>query len=454
MNRIAHGVCALAPDLVAGGTLAAGAQARYRFGVVAKREQCWVGGCRVGWSALGCLALVAVLACSERDESSAAGGAGGTVGGGASGGVGGGVGGAAGQVGVACPGAVEPSLVSDVPDAVALDPTAYQGGSVPQLDLDGPDPGFTYNDPHVLKVADQFWMYASSTVGFDFPVRLYRLVSSDGVSWVRDPAEPVLGPAPPGRWDSGGDETPAVVFFAGRYHLFYTTYAFEIDDPRHAVSDFRIGHATSCDGVAWQREPDPVVAPSGEDSDPFNDWYAFIVGEPGPVVYQGELYLYFTAVGVSVAQGTSLQVIGVATTADGTNWAPPQIALAPDQAQYPRVIDPGPPIDGWVGYSTPSAMVLNDEVHLFVDVARDPDEQSWRQIRLHHAVSADGFSYWRQDAEPIASAGDFPWAVDEIRSPNPIVDGTTLRLYFAGHELDGTAPEHFAIGMMTVELVP
>jgi hypothetical protein len=54
---------------------------------------------------------------------------------------------------------------------------------------------------------------------------------------------------------------------------------------------------------------------------------------------------------------------------------------------------------------------------------------------------------------PIRSAGDFAWAVDEVRSPDAFLDGTTLRLYAAGHELDGVPPEHLAIGMMTCDLL-
>ncbi len=60
--------------------------------------------------------------------------------------------------------------------------SCFQGGAIPQLDLDGPVANWTWNDPHVLKVGDEYWMYASATDNFVFPVMLYRLVSSDGVT--------------------------------------------------------------------------------------------------------------------------------------------------------------------------------------------------------------------------------------------------------------------------------
>ena len=348
-----------------------------------------------------------------------------------------------------------PTVTTSVPGALFPAPADYQGGSTPQLDFAAPDLGWTWNDPHVLKVGDDHWMYASATKEFVFPVRSYRLRSADGANWSRDPAEPILDVGPTGAWDAGGIETPAVVYFNGAFQLFYTGYPYKVDDPQHSVLDYGVGHATSCDGVNWTRAGStPVVAPSGSDADPSNDWYGFIVGEPGPVVVGSTLHLYFTAVGANAKLGASLQVIGLVTSEDGSVWSEPTIVLEPDQKLYPRIVSPGPPIAGWVGYSTPNGIALNGQVHLFVDVAYDPDEKSWKQVRLHHAVSADGKAGFVQDSAPIAKAGDFSWAVDEIRSPHAWVDGTLLRLWFAGHELDATEPNHFAIGMMTAKLVP
>ena len=329
------------------------------------------------------------------------------------------------------------------------DPAAcFTGGETPQLDLTGPDLGWTWNDPHVLKVGAEYWMYASATYLFNFPVRMYRLTSSDGIQWARNPTEPVLTDAAPGAFDAGGLETPAVVFFQGQYHLFYTTYKYDINDPLFSVYDMRIGHAVSNDGITFSRSStEPVVSPSGTDGDPGNDWYAFIVGEPGPVVFNGELFLYFTTVGADAALGTSLQVIGVIRSTDGINWSAPELALKPDQTLYPRNQD-------WIGYSTPNAMVLNGAMHLFFDVAHQPPAGNWLQLRLHHASSPDGLTQWVQDAQAIRSAGDFVWAVNEIRSPDAFLDGSTLRLYFAGHELDGNNPEYFSVGMMSCDLTP
>lgn len=318
----------------------------------------------------------------------------------------------------------------------------FMGGETPQLDLSGPDVNWTWNDPHVLKLGNAYWMYASATDAFVFPVRLYRLSSTDGTQWARNPTTPVLADAAPGAWDAGGLETPSVVYFQGQYHLFYTAYPYKVGDPNHSAFDYRVGHAVSNDGATFSRASTvPVVAPSGTtDLDPSNDWYAFIVGEPGAVVHDGELWVYFTAVGADAGLGTSLEVIGLVRSADGVNWSPPELVLKPDQNLYPRGED-------WVGYSTPNALSTGGGVHLFFDVARQPAGGDWKQLRLHHAFSADGASNWVHDPVAIAAAGDFAWAVDEVRAPHALLDEGVLRLYFAGHELNGAGDEHFAIGM-------
>lgn len=329
-------------------------------------------------------------------------------------------------------------------DPSRLSPSCWTGGATTQLDLAGPVENWTWNDPHVLRSGAAYWMYASATDAFQYPVRSYRLTSDDGETWALPAPSPILADADAGAWDAGGVETPAVVHFAGRYHLFYTAYPHVIGTPEHAVTDYRIGHAVSEDGATFTRVGvAPVVAPSGTTPAPADDWYQYIVAEPAPLVRGDTLYLYFSAIGVDATLG-SLQVIGMISTTDGVTWTAPVRVLAPDQTLYPRGAD-------WVGYSTPNAIELGGEVHLFVDVASQPPDGAWSQRRIHHASSADGATAWRTDATAIRAVGDLSWAQDEIHSPAAFLDGTTLRLYLAGRAL-AAEPAHFGIGMLTCDL--
>jgi len=316
----------------------------------------------------------------------------------------------------------------------------FQGGTAPEVKLGDGFTGADWNDPHVLKVGSQYWMYASSNMGFapalPSPVQIYRFTSSDAASWTLDPPAPVLTVAS-GQWDQGGNETPAVVSFGGKYHMFWTGYpdAWPALDATH----FRIGHATSTDGIAWTKDATFLLGPSGASG----DFAQFIVAEPGPVVFNNTLYLYFTAVGVDPTLAASLQVVGVMTSTDGVAWSAPTLAFKPDQTVYPRT-------SNWVGYSTPNAVVIDGKVHVFVDVANDHGNDTWTQDALHHAVSADGLASWTQDAAPLRRLTDFAWTKREIRSPDALLDGTTLRLYFAGDDLGGT--NAWGIGQLSCSL--
>lgn len=70
-----------------------------------------------------------------------------------------------------------------------------------------------------------------------------------------------------------------MVFFDGKFYLFYTGYPIEFGVDGHS---------------------------------------AFIVAEPGPVVHNGEIFLYFTTFGADAELGASLQVIGLFRSDDGT----------------------------------------------------------------------------------------------------------------------------------------
>jgi predicted GH43/DUF377 family glycosyl hydrolase len=346
---------------------------------------------------------------------------------------------------VSCGGGGSSSDPAPALDASKITPACFQGGTTPELQIGSGFPNADWNDPHVLKVGAEYWMYASSNLGFppagpaSSPVQIYRFTSNDATSWTLNPMTEVLTVSA-GQWDQGGVETPAVVFFAGKYHMFWTGYPDAW--PNLDALNFKIGHATSTDGIAWTKDASFLVEPSNT----MGDFREFIVGEPGPVVFNNTLYLYFTAVGIDAGLMNSLQVVGVMTSTDGVLWSAPALAFKPDQTVYPRA-------SNWVGYSTPNAVVIAGKVHVFVDVANDHGvSNGWTQEAIHHAWSSDGLTGWTQDPAPLRRITDFTWTQREIRSPHALLDGTTLRLHFAGDDLFNTGA--WGIGQMTCSLVP
>ncbi|MFW5431458.1 MAG: hypothetical protein ACKE5Q_01595, partial [Methylophilaceae bacterium] len=214
-------------------------------------------------------------------------------------------------------------------------------------------------------------------------------------------------------------ETPSVVKYKNKYHLFYTGIYKEGSAPPMAI-----GHAISDDGIHWKKDTLPILTATGNAID---DWNGYLVGEPGAVVYNNKIYLYFTAIQALPGKAPSLsQTIGVATTTDGNNFDKPRVAL--------RLSVPYLEGDKFCGYSTPMATVNNDKIHLFYDVVTHDDaaEPSWQQVALHHAVSTDG-SRFVQDKAPLFTRNDFNWTTGEILAPSALFEDKKLRLWFSGH---------------------
>jgi predicted GH43/DUF377 family glycosyl hydrolase len=125
--------------------------------------------------------------------------------------------------------------------------------------------------------------------------------SNDGIAWTKDNRNPVFTAAPAPAWDSDIVREPSVVYFDGMYHLFY------------AGTDhwpyFKIGHATSPDGIAWTRDShNPVLTPTA------NSWDAIEVYGPSVVVNGTVLEMFYSG------NSGGAWLTGHARSTDGTNW--------------------------------------------------------------------------------------------------------------------------------------
>lgn len=304
-----------------------------------------------------------------------------------------------------------------------------------------------WNDPSVLKVGDTYVMYMTSSTKEPFkpPILTFRAVSADGLRWRLDPGGPLM--------DASGTpfvsiETPSVVFFRGEYHMYFSGI-----HPSGYIPVMEIGHATSPDGIHWKKDPLPVITSSGKVA----EWTGYAVAEPGAVVYKDKLHLYFVGIGARPkGLPPQLQSIGLAVSTDGRNFDKPRVVHTQTR-QYP-------PEAGFPGYSTPSAIVDGERIHLFYDVVHfdknaKPD---WRQVALQHAVSTDGGLSFVESGGPLLRRDDYAWsAKGELSGPAALVEGDKVRLWFGSHvgyDLLGNmvkrgwkGPE-FGIGTMTTDL--
>ena len=280
-------------------------------------------------------------------------------------------------------------------------------------------PQALWNDPCVLRDGNTYVMYMTSSTNAPFkpPVLPFRAVSSDGFGWSLSPATPLLSPA---GTPFASLETPSVVRFRGAWHMFFTGI---LATPTPAP--MAIGHASSQDGIVWKVTPTPVLAASGR----ITDWNGYLVGEPGAIVWNDRILVYFSAIGARAGGNPpQAQSIGLAITTDGITFGPPTRVLE----QIPLY----PPSKGYVGYSTPMAFAIGPRLHLVYDVAmhRTGADPEWQQVALHHAVSRGTSEVdFVQDPQPLLTRDDFGWTGGEIRSPSALVEGNKLHMWFAGH---------------------
>ena len=82
--------------------------------------------------------------------------------------------------------------------------------------------------------------------------------STDGISWTKQPGNPVLSAGPEGAWDGEKVADPNVLFDGTTYHMWYAG---------NDGSGWQIGYATSTDGVTWTKSPSNPVLTTGSPGD-------------------------------------------------------------------------------------------------------------------------------------------------------------------------------------------
>ena len=101
--------------------------------------------------------------------------------------------------------------------------------------------------PCVLKVGSKWWMWYNGRSADSFTGEIGLATSPDGLRWTKaNGGEPVLRHGPPSAADSTKVDHPAVVRFGGRLHMWFTM--------GDEDSSYTIGYATSTNGKDWTRQ--------------------------------------------------------------------------------------------------------------------------------------------------------------------------------------------------------
>jgi len=110
--------------------------------------------------------------------------------------------------------------------------------------------------PCIIFDGIEYKMWYSGSTGAGY--KIGYAISSDGVTWSKRPT-PVLDLGPNGAWDDYQVFDPFVLFDGIMYRMWYTgghTYG----------TSLKFGYATSIDGVVWTKNPTPVLLNDGNES--------------------------------------------------------------------------------------------------------------------------------------------------------------------------------------------
>ncbi|MCP4539909.1 MAG: DUF1565 domain-containing protein, partial [Chloroflexi bacterium] len=135
--------------------------------------------------------------------------------------------------------------------------------------------------------------------------------SSDGISWTKYPANPVLtGTA--GAWDESGEHGPFVLKEDGVYKMWYEGNNGNVR---------QLGYATSTNGIYWNKYPgNPVLEAGPEGFDQDTAGHGSVLNDRGTY----KLWYY--------AGGDQGAIIAYATSPDGINWTKQGPVLKPASA--------------------------------------------------------------------------------------------------------------------------
>ncbi|HPW55855.1 MAG: DUF11 domain-containing protein [Thermoanaerobaculaceae bacterium] len=150
----------------------------------------------------------------------------------------------------------------------------------------------------------KMWYTGRGTTG---PVnQIGYATSPDGVTWTKHPT-PVMSVGGAGAWDSARVREATVVHLGSTYHMWYG------GTQNHPV--YRIGYATSPDGLVWTKNPANPVLTVG----PAGAWDDDTVYAPQVVHHGGTFHMWYSA-----GDGTTPRnwQIGYATSCDqdGVVW--------------------------------------------------------------------------------------------------------------------------------------
>jgi len=265
----------------------------------------------------------------------------------------------------------------------------------------------------------EMWFTAGAQI--EFPYTIGFAWSSDGITWNVHSPNPVLTPTS-GSWDAYMVLAPYVLRENGQYKMWYTGC-------QTNSLFFRIGYATSPDGINWTKHPsNPIFLPGT------STWELSAVAYPCIMPYSNGYKMWYGGFNANF----TVTGIGYATSPDGITWErytgnPVLPAGAGGQWDHvlfaPRVLH----IDNiyYMFYSGETVVYHSDKIGL--------------------ATSADGLAWIKYSSNPVLQPTSGQWDGDRTNSGYVILDADTLKMYYCGMPVGAT---NMQLGMATSPFTP
>jgi hypothetical protein len=228
--------------------------------------------------------------------------------------------------------------------------------------------GWTIYDLAVLYEGGVFRMWYGATASFPGSNWVGYAESVDGSHWIKDPDPlPTMAPGAPGEWDDRGFIPGTVLFDGAEYRMWYQVVKDDVPD----WGTWRLGTATSPNGIDWTRHPDPVLVGS-------LPWEDNLLYFPEVVPYGGGYAMWYSATVYGSEAG-----IGYAVSPDGIHWGrwPGNPVLSPPPGSVVieglQVIVDGDTVHGWVATNTNIWYVTSPLDVVFFDHFETGDIDIW-----------------------------------------------------------------------------
>lgn len=231
---------------------------------------------------------------------------------------------------------------------------------------------------------------------------IYGQTDAGNIPWTK--LGIVLDVGNPGNWDDAGVGSPCVLSFNDTLHMWYTG---------SDGNNYRIGHATSVDGISWVRdiENNPVLSFGNP-----GEWDDYWVYLPTVVRVNDVFHIWYTG-----GDGNDHFAIGHATSPDGVIWT--KDSLNP-------IITKG---YTWESQWVSSSFVTHEDTIFHMWYEGNSGISDIVSIGHATATNPDGKN-WTKDTlnNPVLSPESGKWDYPRIEAPNLAVCNNAFYLFYSG----------------------